>query len=211
MFFRILIIIISTVLLVGCQSEEDKAWEAALAKHSTLAVDSFLMKYPDSKYQSAAAEKKEDFRWYRAKQKNTIYNYKKYLAEYPNGKYTEKVPLYIDSIPKKEIELTALTKSTFVGKINYGDHETQIIAFRFTAIEQNDKGIQFVAKINTSDFRKPLEGRISLKDNSIMFMEDPASKQMINLTDGRIYHQDNKYIIESTNISQYWNLVKYDE
>ena len=133
------------------------------------------------------------------------------MIDYPNGKYKEEVPKRLDSISSGDISLTELTKSTFIGKIDYGDHETQVLAFRFLEINQDSGGISFIAKINTSDIRKVIKGRIAPADFLIMFMEDPNDKIMLNITDGRAYMKGNKIVLESTNVNQYWNLVKYNE
>lgn len=199
------------LLLTACSNEEDKAWELALSQNSSAALDSFLSTYPDSKYAADVATHKEDFAWFAAKKKHTIYNYKKYLVDYPEGKYKEQVPEQINSINSKNINLEELTKSTFIGKIDYGNRETEVIAFSFAEINKDSAGIRFIAKINTSDIRKMIEGRIDPNGYLIMFMENPDDKIMLNITDGRAYRKDNKIMLESTNVNQYWNLVKYDE
>lgn len=203
--------LLMVVLFTACSNEEDKAWELALSQNSDAAIDSFLMAFPDSKYATDAAAHKEDFAWYAAKQKNTVYFYKKYLVDYPNGKYKEEVPTQIESINSSNIDLAELTRSTFIGKIDYGNRETQVLAFRFAEIHKDSVGISFVAKINTSDIRKMIEGRIDPTDVLIMFMENPDDKIMLNITDGRAYKRGNKLILESTNVNQYWNLIKYNE
>jgi len=199
------------MLITACSNEEDKAWDLALSQNSGAALDSFLLVYPDSKYAAEVATYKEDFAWYAAKQKHTVYNYKKYLVDFPNGKYKEQVSNQIDSISSNNINLEELTKSTFIGKIDYGNRETEVIAFSFSEIQKDSAGIRFIAKINTSDIRKMIEGRIDPNGYLIMFMENPDDKIMLNITDGRAYRKDNKIMLESTNVNQYWNLIKYDE
>jgi hypothetical protein len=198
-------------LLTACSNEEDNAWESALSQNSGAALDSFLLVYPDSKYAAEVVTHKEDFAWYAAKQKHTVYNYKKYSVDFPNGKYKDQVSKQIDSIQSNNINLEELTKSTFIGKIDYGNRETEVIAFSFAEIQKDSAGIRFVAKINTSDIRKIIEGRIDPNGYLIMFMENPDDKIMLNITDGRAYRKDNKVMLESTNVNQYWNLIKYDE
>lgn len=199
------------LVLVSCQNEEDKAWQKALSSNSNIAIDSFLLEYPNSKYTKEAAITQENYSWFAAKQKNTVYFYKKYLVDYPNGLYKEEVPNKIDSVRSGEVNLSELTKSTFVGKINYGNRETKVIAFHFAEIIQDSTGINFLAKINTSDVQKKIEGRIDLEKYSIMFRENSTDQFMLNITDGRAYAQGNKIILESTNVNQYWNLIKYNE
>ena len=198
------------MIVTSCQDAEDKAWQEALTNNSMGAIDSFLQIYPESKYKADAAQQKDKYAWYVAKAQNTVYSYKKYLVSHPSGLYKEEVPKYLDSIPHQTISLAELTENAFVGSIDYGNRETQIIAFKFAEIQEDDENIRFYAKVNTSDIRKNLEGKINKKDYSVVFMEDPASKTMLNLTDGRIYKKKNKIIIESINISQYWRLVKHD-
>lgn len=198
-------------LLTACSNEEDKAWDAALSQNSGSALDSFLLVYPDSKYAADVASHKEDFAWFAAKQKHTVYNYKKYLVDFPNGKYKDLVSSQIDSISSDNINLEELTKSTFVGKIDYGNRAIEVIGFNFSEIRKDSAGIQFIANINTSDNRKTIEGRIDPKGYAIMFMENTGQKTMLNITDGRAYRKGNKIMLESTNVNQYWSLIKYDE
>ena len=198
-------------LLTACSNEEDKAWDVALSQNSDLALDSFLMVYPDSKYTAEITTHKENFAWFAAKQKHTVYNYKKYLVDFPNGKYKDLVSTQIDSIPSNNISLEELTTSTFIGKIDYGNRNLEIISFSFSEIRKDSAGIRFFANINTSDNRKTIEGRIDPNSYVVMFMENPNDKTMLNITDGRAYRKGNKIMLESTNVNQYWNLIKYDE
>lgn len=198
------------LLVTACQNEEDKAWEAAIAQNSTAALDSFLLKYPDTKYAGDAEGYKEDYAWYATKQKNTVYHYKKYLVDYPNGKYIEEVPQQLESIPTEGINLNDLTTATFIGKIDYGNRETRVLAFRFMEIEEIGDNTRFKARIQTSDINKIIDGRIDTKGFLVMFMESDDDTIMLNITDGRIYKQGNKLLLESTNVNQYWNLIKYE-
>ncbi len=197
-------------LVLACSSEEDVAWEAAVAQNSSEAIDSFLLTYPGTKYASDAEAFKQDYAWYAAKDRNTIYHYKKYLTTYPTGKYADEVPERIEAIKEEEMDLAELTRSTFIGKIDYGNRETQVLAFKFVEIKRDSAGISFVARIQTSDISKVIDGRIDPDTYGIMFMEKDETV-MLNITDGRAYKKGNKLLLESTNVNQYWNLVKYAE
>ncbi|MGH1336663.1 MAG: hypothetical protein ACRBFS_11090 [Aureispira sp.] len=210
MILRFAIYCLALCLLVACASEEDIAWEKAVAQNSSEAIDSFLLNYPETKYADDAEAVKQDYTWYAAKDRNTIYHYKKYLTTYPTGKYAEEVPSRIDSINKENLDLAELTRSTFIGKIDYGNRETQVLAFKFVEIRRDSAGISFVARIQTSDIKKIIDGRIDPKTYGIMFMEKDDTV-MLNITDGRAYQKGNKLLLESTNVNQYWNLVKYEE
>lgn len=210
MILRFVIYCLSFCLLTACSSEEDIAWEEAIAQNSSEAIDYFLLTYPNTKYAKEAEEFKQDYIWYAAKERNTIYHYKKYLAIYPSGKYADEVPVHIDSINKENLDLAELTRSTFIGKIDYGNRETQVLAFKFVEIRRDSAGISFVARIQTSDINKIIDGRIDPKNYGIMFMEKDETV-MLNITDGRAYKKRNKLLLESTNVNQYWNLIKYDE
>ncbi|MFK7798621.1 MAG: hypothetical protein AB8E82_14310 [Aureispira sp.] len=210
MILRIAIYSLIVCLLIACSSEEDIAWKNAIAQNSGLAIDSFLLAYPETKYVEDAEEFKQDYIWYTAKDRNTIYYYKKYLATYPNGKYAAEVPPRIDSIEEDNLDLAQLVQSTFVGKIDYGNRETQVLNFKFVEIKRDSAGISFVARIQTSDIRKIIDGRIDPNNYGIMFMEKDNTI-MLNITDGRAYKKGNKLLLESTNVNQYWNLKKYEE
>lgn len=209
MILRVAICCLILALLGACSSEEDIAWENAVAQNSSEAIDSFLLQYPGTKYAKDAEEFKQDYAWYVAKDRNTIYHYKKYLTTYPTGKYADQVPERIESISKEKLDLAELTKSTFIGKIDYGNRETQVLAFKFVEIKKDSAGISFVARIQTSDIKKIIDGRIEPDTYGIMFMEKDDNV-MLNITDGRAYKKGNKLLLESTNVNQYWNLVKYE-
>ncbi|MCH2022674.1 MAG: hypothetical protein MK207_09375 [Saprospiraceae bacterium] len=211
MINQLLLFFLVASLTISCTNDEDRAWNQALFKNSDLAIDSFMIKYPNSKYTSEASDFKEKLAWASVLETNTVYSYKKYLADYPSGKFKDLVPQQLNSILSNNINLDELTKSTFIGKINYGSYETQILTFKFANILKDSSGIRFLAKINTSEIRKDIEGRIDPDNFLIMFMEDPKDKSMLNITDGRAYMKENKIILESTNINQYWHLVKYNE
>lgn len=211
LLFYPLLLVITLCLLASCQSEEDKDWEATQSRYSAGAIDSFLQRYPDSKYKDNAKAIEQEINWLMAERTNTIYSYKKYISDYPTGQYQSAVEDKLNTLVNEEINLADLTKGSFSGKINYTDIETQILYFKFVEIQEEDNNIRFVAEINTSNIRKSIEGRINKTDYSIMFMEDPDQKEMLNLTDGKIYFRGNKLMIESTNISQYWRLLKYQD
>ena len=199
------------LLLCACQNEEDQAWAAAVALNSSAAIDSFLLQYPETKYSEDAEQHKESYAWYAAKQKNTVYHYKAYLATYPNSTHATEVPERLNAIPTDAVALDELTSATFIGKIDYGNRETQVLAFRFLSIEKTNGHIRFQARIQTSDISKVIDGRIDPEDYLIMFMETDEDTIMLNITDGRIYQRGNKLLLESTNVNQYWNLIKYTE
>lgn len=207
LFFALLTLLIS---LSSCSSEEDKAWKKAVKKNNLSAIDSFFIQYPNSKYKTEATKHKDRIEWAKAKRQETVYALKKYQAEHPQGLYLDSVPSYISNIEYNPIDLANLTQNNFVGKIDYGNRETQIINFSFKQINKDSSGINFTAEINTSDIRKAIRGIINPATNDIIFQENPTDKIMLNLSDGRAYLKGNKIILESINVNQYWRLVKYN-
>jgi len=199
------------LLLCACQNEEDQAWATAVALNSSAAIVSFLLQYPETKYSEDAEQHKESYAWYAAKQKNTVYHYKAYLTTYPNSPHATEVPERLNAIPTDAVDIDELTLATFIGKIDYGNRETQVLAFRFLSIKKTNGHIRFQARIQTSDVSKVIDGRIDPEDYLIMFMENDEDTIMLNITDGRIYQRGNKLLLESTNVNQYWNLIKYTE
>ncbi len=195
---------------IACETQEDQAWQLAKTQNNRLAMDSFMLDYPDSKYASDAQKIQEKYQWFAAKDAHTVYAYKKYLTDHPKGLYSDKVALQLEKIPLDSLQLANLSRSTFIGKIDYGQHETKVLAFQFTDIRKDSSGIYFLAKINTSEARKDIEGRIDPHNNNISFIENSKNKALLNLTDGRVYARGDKIILESTNIHQYWNLIKYN-
>jgi hypothetical protein len=209
MFLRFAVCCFICCLLLACTSEEDRAWEAAVAQNSSEAIDSFLLKYPGTKYAGDAEAFKQDYAWFAAKDRNTVYHYKKYLTTYPTGNYADEVPERIRAINQEPLDLANLTRKSFVGKIDYGNRETQVLSFDFIEIRRDSAGISFTAEIQTPDIRKVIDGRIDPNTYGIMFMEKDDNV-MLNITDGRAYKKDGKLVLESTNVNQYWNLIKYD-
>ncbi len=193
------------LFLLSCGAGDDaRAWQAVMSSPSQDAIDSFLLKYPNSGYKEAALQKKEDFIWQSALNDNTEFGYRNYQKIYPAGKYNELVQAKIDSIPLDNITLAALTTQNFVGKISLSGREIQVLSMRFVKIEEAAT-IRFEANINITDARKNLLGSIDKTKMSLSF-EENGQEPILGLSSARAYIRDKQIWIESTDLNQFWRV-----
>jgi len=193
------------MLWAACGNGDDaRAWQAVMSSPSQDAVDSFLLKYPNSSYKEAALQKKEDFIWQSALNDNTEFGYRNYQKIYPAGKYNELVQAKIDSIPADNITLAALTTQNFVGKISLNGREIKVLSMRFVKIEEAAV-IRFEASINVPDARKNLLGSIDKTKMSLTF-EENGQEPVLGLSTARAYIRDKQIWIESTDLNQFWRV-----
>jgi hypothetical protein len=195
----------------ACGGDDARAWQLVMEKPSIAAIDTFLGKYPNSSYKEAAIQRKQDFIWAIASADDTEYGYKKYLADYPKGKFSEQAQHRLDSLPVETIDYNSLLNKTFIGRIDYGNREVQILSMRFirfqdTLTADGKAGARFLATINTSDIRKELTGHLDKSKNTLIFEEPTIGNVQLNLTQGRIYTRHDQIWIESVEISQFWRL-----
>lgn len=194
------------IISTGCNSDDARAWQSVMDAPSIAAIDSFLGKYPDSGYKDAALQKKEEFIWQIACGDNTEFGYRKYQKDYPQGKFADQVQAKLDSIPTDAIDLADLTAKTFVGTINYGNREVQVLSLRFVRIEEDAAAVRFEATINTTDIRKNMLGTIDKTKLNVVFQENSQDQMLLNLSNGRAYRREGKIWLESTDPAQYWRL-----
>jgi hypothetical protein len=201
-----LILALLALLLGACAGgEEDRAWNAAVQANSPQALDSFLLQYPNSSYRKQALSKKEDYLWSRAELEKTEYFYKKYAADYPQGAHTEEVNAKIAALSIPTLDLAKLTEAMFIGKIDYGSKQIQVLSMKFVRIEQNDAKIDFIATLNTKDFRTDIAGSIEPSKATVLFEEDPNAQTQLGLKQGRLYQNNSgKWFMESTDAQIYW-------
>jgi hypothetical protein len=197
--------LIFCLFLYACnQGDDARAWQLVMNSPSLDAMDTFLLKYPDSGYKEAALQKKEDFLWQSAINDNTEFGFKNYQKIYPTGKFSELVQLKIDSILTDDIGLASLTSRTFVGKMNVNGKEIMVLSMRFIKIEEAEI-VRFEVTINTSDTRKNLLGTID-KNKAVFKFEENGLTPVLGLTTARAYLRDKQIWLESTDINQFWRL-----
>lgn len=192
----------------ACSSEESEALEYAKEQNTILAIDSFLETYPNGSYLNDAREIKENHLWRQAQYEGTAYYYKKYIQNYPQGDYLQMAMDSLQAIPRPPFDLSNLLKMRFVGLIDYGDVEKNVLSMRFTDLEiaEADSIIEFEADLNLPDLHKDLKGHINKKNNHIHFIENESDKVKVNLANGRLYIRDEQLLIESIDPKQYWRL-----
>ena len=195
------------VFLWNCSGgEEDRAWNEALQAGRIEAIDSFLLRYPNSSYRRQALSRKEAKAWALAELEQTEYYYRKYLADFPEGEHIDKVEERIAAIESPNLDLESLSSASFVGKVDYGQKQIQILSMKFRRIEdQAELGIDFIATLNTKDNRSDLAGQILRAKTQIRFDEQGKDSQ-IGLGQGRLYRRKDKWLIESTDAKLYWVL-----
>ncbi len=198
-------------LLLSCgggQSAEEKAaWETARQKNSLEALDSFLLQYPETGRREEIAKLRDGRLWQVALLYNTEWHYKNYLAEFPQGQYKDEAQIKLEQLPTDAVSLSELSSKTFVGTINQGDQDYEVLALRFAEIEEQGDAVHFKASVHlSSDIRKQMTGTISKPKYTISFEEGSDDEILIDLSDGRAYLRDGRLILESTDPKQYWLL-----
>lgn len=204
-------LLLLTLLAIGfqaCSSEEYEALEYAKQQNTVMAIDSFLETYPNGSYLQEARAIKEGHIWRQAEYEGTVYYYKRYIQDYPQGQHVEAAKDSLENLPHLSFSIPELMKMRFVGLIDYGDVEKNVLSMRFTKLDlpESDSTIQFEADLNLPDLHKDLKGHINKKDNSIRFIEDESDRVKVNLAKGRLYIRDGKLLIESIDPKQYWRL-----
>ena len=197
--------------LIACDHQENLRWHQLKEQNQLIAIDSYLVEFPDGKFIDEASELKEKLSWQVAVYQNTEYGYQKYKHKYPQGIYHNQLQERLAKIPKDPVELLDLSKGTFVGKIIYEESAHNILAFKFKKIIQDSNTVRFLASFNVMNRKKELEGSLDLETNLINFNEKQDDPDFLNICEGRIYVDSVKILIESTKIHQYWNLIKYKD
>lgn len=202
------LLLVGILALSGCSSEEGEAFAYAEKQNNLAALDSFMEVYPNGSYLQEALKRKEWLHWEKAKYEGTVFYYKKYLLDYPQGEYLQAAMDSLQVLQPTPLDFTKLLELRFVGLIDYGDVEKDVLSMRFTHLNvpELDSVIQFKANINLPDIRKDLEGHINKNNNRIHFKENENDKVKINLSAGRLYFQKGQLVIESVEPKQYWRL-----
>ena len=90
-FNRLLSLIILVLLIIISSCGVTKRYEKTKASNSITAYESFIEKYPESKFSEAARKKLnilyEDRAWKTANYYNTISQFKSFISKYPDSKY----------------------------------------------------------------------------------------------------------------------------
>lgn len=202
---------------VACSdtSEDARVWNELLKAPSQQALEQFLDEYPESSYRPQALKKKEEYQWQAALLEKTLFPYIKYLNDYPDGKYREEAQAFIDAIESPNFQIEKLYQGSFVGHIDYGAKQIQVLSMKFRAQtpeeepENSDPYKQaFIATVNTKDFRKDIRGVLQLPEGLLLFEEeaDEQSEVLLGLSKGRVYYINSKLFLESTDPQQYWAL-----
>jgi len=146
----------------------------------------------------------EKVMWSRAQKKNTEYHYLAYGDKYPNGAYMEQAEELFDAIDFGEIDQEALMSRRFTGYIDRkGDKE--VLSLRFEVVDEKDGMLYFRAMVNLGALGRSLNGTIDPDDNTIQFIEINDGTRLM-LSDGKIYAREEKTVIESIDLDQYWVL-----
>lgn len=172
-----LILLVLSLMMVGCKSNGDS---------------------------NESVTTEEKVMWSRAVKKNTEFHYLAYGDKYPNGNYMEQAEEQFDAIEFGEIDIEALQARRFTGYIDRGG-DKQVLSLRFEIIDEKDDLLYFRAMINLGALGRTVNGTIDPDDNTVQFIEINDGTRLM-LSDGKVYAREEKTIIESVDLDQYWVL-----
>ena len=109
MKFKKVIIIVISILLAGCASQQSMH-KKAVETNTVEKYEEFLQKYPDSEYQSEVKEKIIELEFSNARSKNTISAFETFLEKYPDNKYKSSAFELIDIINFNKTDLENLSE-----------------------------------------------------------------------------------------------------
>ena len=101
MRFQRFFIIIFTILMAGCASQQSM-FNKAKTENSIESYKEFLLKYPDSAFSEEAEKLIKNLEYKKIKKVNTIESYKRFLDKYPTSEQAQHAKEYISMI--KEIK-----------------------------------------------------------------------------------------------------------
>jgi hypothetical protein len=207
----LLALLFAATCLVSCAgggSElENAAWKEARKENTLEAIDSFLLKFPETTKKAQIAKARDGMLWQTALLSDSEFYYRSYLAEFPQGKHKVDAEKKLSEMPNDNVNLGELTAKTFVGTIHQGDKDYDVLSLRFDKIEEQGDNIKFTAAVHlSSDIRKQLSGTIVKPNFTISFVENDEDEFTLNLTDGRAYIRNGEIMMESIDTKQYWHL-----
>ncbi len=142
--------------------------------------------------------------WQRALERDTEYYYLKYGEDFPDGEHIKDAEEKFGEIVPGAISAEQMLGKRFTGQIDQvGDKK--VFSLRFEAIEDRDGVLYFRCLANMGSLGKELNGTIDLQDNVIQFIETEEGTQM-QVSDGRVYVRNERLILESTDLGQFWHL-----
>lgn len=193
-----------SLLLIGCNSEEKKAYQKALDKGSVEAIDSFLSIFPNSAYKEDILKKQEELCWKFASQENTVFGYKDYMNRFPDGSKVEAANKAITQMPLLDpLPTRWMSDSTFVGQLKLGP-DPQLVAIKFKRIFPVADSLHFVANVNSVQMHQNVKGYIDIKKNVVYFAQNNDFSFIAS--PGRVYVRNNQIFMESTDLNQYWKV-----
>lgn len=189
----------------SCNTDERDAWNDAFEKHTTEAIDSFLLKYPEGAYKAQAATAQEDLYWEKARETPTVWNYLMYADRYPEGRYLQEVLNGVGKLPVEAINTHSMRARPFSGTLETAGG-IQLALLDFQDFKDTGDSLRFVAHLNSGPLKETVMGNISKKDNSIFINKVVGQPVFLIHTPGRIYLKNGKLFIESTDLKQYWKI-----
>ncbi len=214
---KIVPILLLLAVLAACggtkgNPEEETDWNAASEANTLTALDSFLIRYPETKRKKEIAQRREGALFQIAQTENTEYHFRRYLKEFPQGKRKKDVETKLAALKPESLSTEILAAKTFVGAVRYLDGsepDVEIISMKFS--EMNDDGTEIRCKISvhvTSDIKKELTAVIQKDKMSVKFEERAEDEFLLDLPEGRMYSRNNEIMLESVDPTQklYWRL-----
>jgi hypothetical protein len=193
--------------LSGCRGEDGAQWAKIRGSYELEAIDSFLVRYPQSRHRAAALEERGEAIWRLAEQDRTVFHYLLYAHDYPNGPHYEAAFDQVSAIPVDGFGASELRARPFTGKLG-SDTLSQYVRLEFREVRENGDSIRFTSLLNFAQVRNTLEGYFLRSDNSVHFERSLDLPGMVVQTPGRLYRREGRLVLESTDLSQYWRMAQ---
>jgi hypothetical protein len=193
--------------LPGCRGEEGAAWSDIRGRYELEALDSFLLRYPQSRYRAAALEERGEAIWRRAEGDRTVFHYLRYVHDCPNGPHYAAAFDQVSAIPVDAFGAGELRTRPFTGTLG-SDTLSQFVRLEVREVREKGDSVLFTSLLNFAQVRNTLEGYILRSDNSVHFERSLDLPGMVVQTPGRLYRRGGTLILESTDLGQYWRVAQ---
>lgn len=191
----------------GCQNEDDRAWAAVKGHFNLEEIDRFLAAHPESGHRGEALVEREEALWRKALSEATVWNYLQYVQEYPQGTHSAKVFEAVPALGVAFFSVAELTARPFNGLLGK-DSTAQHIRLDIQDIHERADTLRFTAVLNLSQVRNTLSGFLVRADNAVHFDRSLDLPGMLIRTPGRLYRQEGRLLLESTDLEQYWRVTQ---
>jgi hypothetical protein len=197
---------ICAIGFAGC-GEDRAAWSKIKGTNDLEALDTFLLRFPNSAYREEAFARRGEALWLQAEKQRTVYPFLLYVRDYPQGEHYQAAFVQASSIPMDRFSATELRSRPFTGRLG-SDSTGQFVRAEFRAVQEKGDSVLFTAVLNFAQVRNTLTGYVLRSDNSIRFERSIDLPGMVVQTPGRLYRRDGTLWLESTDLQQFWRIAQ---